>query len=66
MKNIGGLGGHFTAPRSFNNRGEIVGISNLKNDPAFPHAFLWNGNSVRDLGTLGGECQQPNSLPTMA
>lgn len=54
MKNIGDLGGHATFPRSFNNRGEIVGTSNIAGDYDV-HAFLWNEASIRDLGTLGGE-----------
>jgi probable HAF family extracellular repeat protein len=53
MRNIGNLGGHFTFPRWMNERGEIVGQSNLRDDQ-FQHAFIWTHGSIKDLGTLGG------------
>jgi probable HAF family extracellular repeat protein len=40
---------------ALNERGVVVGDSNISGDPeADYHAVLWEGGRVRDLGTLGG------------
>jgi probable HAF family extracellular repeat protein len=54
MTDIGTLGGHCTTPYSLNNRGGVVGQSNVAED-ATSHPFLWEpGKKMKDLGTLGG------------
>jgi probable HAF family extracellular repeat protein len=54
MLDLGTLGGTFGYPYWLNNRGEVVGQSNLKGDK-HTHPFLWDGNRMIDLGTLGGD-----------
>jgi len=39
---------------AINNRGQIVGTSNLAGNQSH-HAFLWNEGALMDLGTLGGD-----------
>jgi len=54
MVDIGTLGGTFGFPTWLNNRGQVVGISNLAGDQA-NRAFLWDKEEgLKDLGTLGG------------
>ena len=54
MLDIGTLGGTVGFPQAFNNRGEVVGQSNLTGDLMF-HPFLWTKTGgIQDLGTLGG------------
>jgi probable HAF family extracellular repeat protein len=53
MTNLGGLGGTFGSGQCANNRGQVVGQSNLSGD-AEQHAFLWENGKMHDLGTLGG------------
>jgi probable HAF family extracellular repeat protein len=54
MKDLGTLGGTFGFTNWINNRGEVVGGSDLSGDQTF-HPFLWNGRRLADLGTLGGD-----------
>ena len=53
MLDLGTLGGTNGSAEALNNRGQVVGESNLAGDEMF-HPFLWDGQVMRDLGTLGG------------
>lgn len=53
MLDLGTLGGTFGYPYWLNNRGQVVGQSNLKGDKEV-HPFLWDKKRIKDLGTLGG------------
>ena len=63
MRDLGSLGGTLATVGSFadgpwgdllNQRGQAIGTSTLPGDELF-HAFLWDGNRMIDLGTLGGD-----------
>jgi probable HAF family extracellular repeat protein len=53
MIDLGGLGGTFGTAQCANNRGQVIGQSNLLGDKN-QHAFLWEQGAMKDLGTLGG------------
>jgi probable HAF family extracellular repeat protein len=53
MQDLGTLGGTLGFPYGLNNRGQVIGISNLAGDLT-GHPFLWKRGSLIDLGTLGG------------
>jgi probable HAF family extracellular repeat protein len=53
MLNLGTFGGSYGTPNSLNNRGQVVGFSNLPGD-ATSHPFLWDRGVLTDLGTFGG------------
>jgi probable HAF family extracellular repeat protein len=53
VRNLGSLGGTSTAGISINNFGLVSGFANLPGDQSM-HAVAWLGDSVFDLGTLGG------------
>jgi len=55
MIDLGTLGGVCGFGNGLNNRGEVVGQSDLSGDLYF-HPFLWTkSGGMRDLGTLGGD-----------
>jgi len=53
MVDIGTLGGTCAQPNAINNRGLVVGDSNLAGD-ATVHGFIWDHGVLTDVGTLGG------------
>jgi probable HAF family extracellular repeat protein len=55
LRDLGSLGGTLGNPTGFNNRGQVVGISNMSGDRT-SHPFLWSKKTgLKDLGTLGGD-----------
>jgi probable HAF family extracellular repeat protein len=53
MVDIGTFGGTCGVAIFINNRGQVVGTSNLAGNQTH-HAFLWERGRMKDLGTLGG------------
>jgi len=53
MLDVGTFGGTCAQPNAINNRGQIVGASNLAGDSSF-HGFVWDRGALSDVGTLGG------------
>ena len=53
MQDIGSLGGNMGVTYWLNNRGQVVGFSNVAGDLT-AHPFLWDKGVLTDLGTLGG------------
>jgi probable HAF family extracellular repeat protein len=54
---LGTLGGVFGVPNWLNNRGQVVGTSDLAGDVNF-HGFLWDRGALQDIGTLGGDTSE--------
>lgn len=53
MIDMGTLGGTCAQPNAMNNRGQIVGVSNVAGDSSW-HGFMWDHGVLTDVGTLGG------------
>jgi probable HAF family extracellular repeat protein len=49
---LGTLGGFFAEPRAINERGQVVGRAELRSYDQ--HAFLWDADTMRDLGVPSG------------
>jgi probable HAF family extracellular repeat protein len=54
MHDLGTLGGTCGYAFWINQRGQVVGTSNVRGD-ASHHAFVWNDGKLTDVGTLGGD-----------
>ena len=54
MIDLGTLGGTIGGAQVANNRGQVIGGSNLAGD-VISHAFFWDRGVMIDLGTLGGD-----------
>jgi probable HAF family extracellular repeat protein len=64
MVDIGTLGGTLGYPNWLNNKGQVVGQSNLAGDKKY-HPFLWEkGKTMQDLSTLGGDWGTATSINT--
>jgi probable HAF family extracellular repeat protein len=62
MLDLGSLGGTSGGVTALNNRGQVVGTSNLPGDLTF-HPFLSNnGKKMQDLGTFGGDTGEADSV----
>jgi probable HAF family extracellular repeat protein len=61
MIDLGTLGGTDGCASDLNNRGQVVGFSNLEGDQA-AHPFLWDDGVVTDLGTFGGSFGFPEGI----
>jgi probable HAF family extracellular repeat protein len=62
MLDLGNLGGTASLANALNNRGEVVGGSNIAEDVT-EHPFLWSkSEGMQDLGTLGGTFGHANYI----
>ena len=57
MIDLGSLGGTISFGQCANNRGDVIGQSNLPGD-LVAHAFIWHKGKMKDLGTLGGDVSE--------
>jgi probable HAF family extracellular repeat protein len=63
MLDLGSLGGTSGAPTALNNRGQVIGVSNLAGDQ-ISHPFLWDDGKLIDLNTqtIGGNPITANAI----
>jgi probable HAF family extracellular repeat protein len=61
MIDLGSLGGTFGFGFALNNRGQVVGSSDLEGDLA-AHPFFWDRGVMIDIGTFGGNFGEADSL----
>ena len=63
MVDLGTLGGTSGGPTALNNRGQVIGASNLAGDQ-ISHPFLWDDGKLLDLftNTIGGNPITANAL----
>jgi probable HAF family extracellular repeat protein len=53
MRFIGTIDGNFSTGRAINANGHVAGLSTINDFDNRDHAFLYNGTSIVDLGSLG-------------
>ena len=61
MTDLGTLGGTCGFPNQMNERGQVVGQSDLSGDLTF-HPFFWDRGVLKDLGTFGGPSGSANAI----
>lgn len=68
MRDLGTLGFYYSTALDINTAGKVVGATSLtpesidKYDSRVLHAFLYNGSTMQDLGTLGGSSSAASSI----
>ena len=55
MQDLGVLGGFYSYGMAINNYNHVAGFSTINANDQRVHAFLYNGRSMIDLGTLGSK-----------
>lgn len=58
MKDLGTLGGSWSTAAAINDRGQVVGWSEVKPGSMLDHAFIWERGAMTDLKSLGGPTSQ--------
>lgn len=66
VTDIGTLGGGITYAQSLNNLGDIVGYSYINNSSGTMHAFVYDGNTIKNLNSLVVPYVYPNTVLTWA
>src|SRR3989337_1465657 len=61
IQHLGTLGGTYSVASGLNNKGQVVGWSNIVGDQ-YDHAFLWESGIMIDLGTLGGKSSYAGAI----
>lgn len=61
MIDLGSLGGTVGSPNAMNQRGQVVGMSNLAGDTT-SRGFLWDNGKLTDIGFPGGTFGSANTL----
>src|SRR5215204_6040150 len=61
VEDLGTLGGSSSWPSAINDKGQVVGYSNLAGDQN-NHAFLYKDDKMTDLGTLGGTSSEAKGI----
>jgi len=56
---LGVLDGQWVYPVALNDRGQVIGTTNIK---GHRRPFLWQAGKMRDLGTLGGREAEPTAI----
>ena len=64
ITNLGTLdGGAYSRAYGINSSGQVVGYSDVTyNNQQVQRAFIWDGNNISDLGTLGGRYGEAASI----
>ena len=59
MRDLGTLGGSFSYGMAINAKNHVVGYSTINKADSRVHAFWFNGNGLKDLGTLASNSINP-------